>query len=134
MRITSDLWHQLDEAARASGRSLSQEVEILLEHALVFQKTMGTKAWRIGVTITQNFLNAIKDAAEENPLFIWDTLRVEPLNDAQFLREGLIRSIALLAELAPDNDIDGLFAAARERIEHRQGQPSAPKSTVRKAG
>jgi hypothetical protein len=88
---------------------------------------MGTKSWRIGVTVTQNFLNAIKDSAEENILFIWDTLQVEPLSNPHFLREGLIRSIALLAELVPDNDIDGLFAAARERIEDRRGQPSVPK-------
>jgi hypothetical protein len=33
MRITSDLWHRLDQAARASGRSLSAEAEFRLERS-----------------------------------------------------------------------------------------------------
>jgi hypothetical protein len=40
MRIASDLWHQLDEAARASGRSLSQEAEMRLGQTFQTQELL----------------------------------------------------------------------------------------------
>jgi len=132
LRVTPALHDEILRRAEETGRSITQEMELLLEHALVSEKSMGSKAWRIGLTVTRNLLNAIDDAVEENPLLFWDSFAVEPLDDPDFLREGLIRSITLLAKMAPDKDIDGLFADARERIEDRSGHSGAPGATHRK--
>jgi hypothetical protein len=128
MRVTPALHDELTARAEETGRSLTQEAEFLLEHAVISEKTMGSKAWRIGVMVTLNFGRAVEDVPELDP---WNTLDMpkEPLDNPVIYREGLIRSIEVLTD--PVADIDGVFAAARERIEQKRSGPSAQESTLR---
>lgn len=125
LRVTPALHDEIMARVQETGRSITQEMELLLEHALVAERTMGSKAWRLGTMVTLNFARVAEDAysmeAQDKPK--------EPLDYPGIYREGLVRVITLLAESEPD--LDGLFAEVRQRIEQRRGRPRLPEQALR---
>src|SRR5437868_89469 len=62
MRVTPELHDRIVARSEATGRSLTQEAELLLEHAVIAETTMGSKAWRLGVAVTLNLMRAAEAA------------------------------------------------------------------------
>ena len=57
-RVTPELKARMDRISEESGRSVTQEVERLIEQALLVENMAGTKAWRIVFDVLKEIDNA----------------------------------------------------------------------------
>jgi hypothetical protein len=91
-RVTPELKAKMDRIAADGGRSVAQEVERLIEQALLVEKVAGTKVWRIAFDI----LKAIDDAT-------WTGLG-DGLDDPANYLLAMTNSIVVLAKYFPEEE------------------------------
>jgi hypothetical protein len=96
-RVTPELKARMDRIAADSGRSVTQEVERLIEQALLVEKMAGTKVWRM----TFEVLKAIDDATRGFPASPGEGLD----NTANYMF-AMTDSILALARLFPGEPLD----------------------------
>jgi hypothetical protein len=134
MRVTPQLHDQIVARAEATGRSITQEAELLLEHAMIAEKTIGGKAWRIGVVLSLDLIRAAQIATgivESD-----DAALDAALDDPEIYRAGMIRAIGALGALYPRAHrniaiIDQVFAEARKEVERDWSKPGIDEATLK---
>jgi hypothetical protein len=114
MRVTPRLHDEILARSEATGRSITQEAELLLEQAMTAEKTMGSKAWRAVIVVAISLVYAAETLSSEPDI---DTALADPT----VFEAGLTDAIAALVRQWPGNptlaDIDRVLAAAHKRIE-----------------
>jgi hypothetical protein len=114
MRVTPRLHDEILARSEATGRSITQEAELLLEQAMTAEKTLGSKAWRAIIAVAINIVHAAETLSDAPDI---DTALEEPA----VFQVGLTDAIIALVRQWPGNptiaDIDRVLAIARERIE-----------------
>jgi hypothetical protein len=119
MRITPSLHDEILRRVEATGRSITQEMELLLEQALLTERAIGGRAWNIAQETMVRLIRAVIDRERQTG----KVAPIEPLYDPETYRLAMIYAIEGLAENWPGYpalaDIDGAIKEARERIAER---------------
>jgi hypothetical protein len=118
LRVTPELSDQLVARASETGRSITQQLEFLLEEALFIERAMGSKAWRVAYDIMIQLSGTGSRAAK------WAGIsEPEPLDNPTTYALGMIHAVEALAAHYPGNptaeDIDAVLNAAREQIKEK---------------
>jgi hypothetical protein len=115
-RVTPDLRDHIMARVEATGRSISQEMELLLEQAIFAERGIGGLAWYIAHDTMVRLIRAVIDKERETGR----VAPIEPLYDPETYRLAMTYAIEGLAEHWPGRpsitDIDGAIKDARERI------------------
>jgi hypothetical protein len=124
LRVTPALHDEILRRVESTGRSITQEMELLLEQALFTERAIGApggKAWSIAHDTMVRMLRAVID-------WEWETGKqadIEPLYDPEIYKRAMIYAIEGLAAHWPRPvrtrhpaiiDIDAAINEARERI------------------
>ena len=97
MRITPELRDELVARAAAKGRSITQEMEKLLEQGLLLEK-LGGKLWRVGSDVMGEFQRAARNTIK------WGagTDEPDPLDEPTIYAVGMMRAIEGMAAHCPE--------------------------------
>jgi hypothetical protein len=106
--MTPEMRDKLIARAGSKGRSITQEIELLLEQALLTERLLGGKAWRVGYAIISKFIEAAKLSHSGDN---------EPLDDPYDYMLGMQWAIEALAdnfpqEAPPDHPREAVILAA----------------------
>jgi hypothetical protein len=119
LRVTPDLHDEILRRVEATGRSITQEMEMLLEQALFTERAMsagGGRAWQISHDVMVRLIRAVIDRERQTG----KVAPIEPLYDSETYRLAMINAIEGLAANWPGfpalADIDGAINEARGRI------------------
>jgi len=120
-RVSPKLNDQILARAEETGRSVTQELEMLVAQALFIERAVGGRAWRIG----EDVMHALSRVGSR---FSWQgkTDASEPLDDPKVYRFAVIEAIVVLAEHWPGGptrsdieDIDMTLQVALNSIARR---------------
>jgi hypothetical protein len=119
LRVTPTLHDEILRRVEATGRSITQEMELLLEQALFTERAIGAsggQAWNIAHDTMVRLIRAVIDRERQTG----KVAPIEPLYDSETYRLAMIYAIEGLAANWPGfptlTDIDGAIDEARGRI------------------
>jgi len=119
LRVTPALHDEILRRVEATGRSITQEMELLLEQALFTERAIGAGgglAWHIAHDTMMRLFRAVLDRERETGR----VAPIEPLYDPETYRLAMTYAIEGLAAHWPGHpsisDIDGAIKDSRERI------------------
>jgi hypothetical protein len=118
LRVTPSLHDEILRRVEATGRSITQEMELLIEQALFTERAIGGsgRAWSIAHDTMVRLIRAVIDRERQTG----KVPPIEPLYDPETYRLAMIYAIEGLAENWPGfpalADIDGAIKEARDRI------------------
>ncbi len=120
IRVTPELRDELVARADAKGRSITQEMELLLEQALLTERALDGKAWQIARDVMREFDRVAHGPG--HPRSETD----DPLDEPTIFGLGMIYAIESMAAKCPEPHPDhgprkrfvlNIIDAARRTIE-----------------
>jgi hypothetical protein len=119
LRVTPELHDKILRRVESTGRSIAQEMELLLEQALFTERAIaagGGRAWQISHDTMVRLIRAVIDRERETG----KVAPIEPLYDSDTYRLAMTYAVEGLAAHWPGHpsitDIDDAIKDARERI------------------